>query len=513
MTPATVYLVGAGPGDPGLITEKGLRCLKAADAVVFDRLVDKRLLDHVDPGAIMIDAGKSPDGGGAKQAEINSTLVSLGRQGKRVVRLKGGDPFVFGRGGEEAKALADAGVPFEVVPGVTSAVAAPAYAGIPLTHRGVAASFTVVTGREIADCGGSAAVAWDKLPREAGTLVILMGLESLDSIAEHLRRRGWSPDTQAALIRWGTEPCQRTVVGTLSDIVDRADQAGLTPPVVAVLGDVVGLREALRWFDNRPLFGKRVLVTRTRGQASTLVDALSQRGAEAIEAPVIQVIPAETYADLDDALGRLWEYDWAVFTSSNAIRVVFERLHRLGLDARAFGRSQVACIGGATAGDLRKRGIAADLVPDRFESAALIDQLGRRGIEGCKVLLPRTDIADHTLPEGLSNLGAVVDEVAAYRTVPAERSRDRVNAALSAGVDAVTFTSSSTVENLSRLLDGDLSRVSRATIACIGPVTAATAGRLGLAVDIVAGEHTIDGLVEALEKHFGEEDQTHEQLS
>ena len=505
-----VYLVGAGPGDPGLITVKGLRCLKAADVVVYDRLVDRRLLGQARAEATLVDAGKVPGDGGAKQAEINATLVDLAAQGKNIVRLKGGDPFVFGRGGEEAQALADAGVPFEVVPGVTSAIAAPAYAGIPLTHRGVASSFTVVTGSEAADLEEGSSVAWHELASEGGSLVVLMGLESLPCIVENLKRHGWGADTEVALVQWGTEPYQQTVVGSLSDIVERASDAGLTPPVVAVFGDVVGLRQRLRWFDNRPLFGKRVLVTRTRAQASVLCDMLSLRGAEPVELPTIEVLDPEGYADLDDALKRLGNYDWVVFTSANGVRVVFERLYAIGLDSRAFGGSSVAAIGSATAESLRDRGVVADLTPDRFVSEAVVDALRDRGIRGCRVLLPRADIAGKALPQGLSDLGAVVDEVVAYRTAAVARPRGDVEAALSAGIDVATFTSSSTVEGLADLLDGDVSRVSDATIACIGPVTAGTARKLGLRVDIVASEHTVAGLVEALEAYFGEEGRTHE---
>ena len=509
MTEGKVFLVGAGPGDPGLITLKGLRCIQSADVVVFDRLVDSRLLSHARPDAALIDVGKVPGQGGQRQAEINALLIKNAKEGKRVVRLKGGDPFVFGRGGEEAEALHEAGIAFEVVPGVTSAIAAPAYAGIPLTHRRLASSFTVVTGSEAPD-KSETPIAWDKLGQDQGTLVVLMGWEKLPGLVESLIQHGRPPDTPVALVRWGTEPYQQTVVGTLSDIVDKAAEAGLSPPVVAVVGQVVSMRQKLRWFDNRPLFGKRVLVTRTRSQASALSELLSDRGAQAIEAPTIEVRPPDDYGALDDALRRLASYDWVVFTSANAVQAVFGRLGDLGLDARAFGTAEVAAIGSATAASLRGHGLSTDLRPDAFVSEALLEGLRSRGVDGKRVLLPRADIAPGTLAQGLSALGAVVEEVTAYRTLPAEGCGERIREALSEGIDIATFTSSSTVRNLVRALGGDPKPLSGAIVACIGPVTVATARELGLKVDIVAGEHTVDGLVDALEAYFREEISPHE---
>ena len=508
MTEGKVFLVGAGPGDPGLITLKGLRCIQSADVVVFDRLVDRRLLSHARPDAALIDVGKVPGQGGQRQAETNALLIKNSRGGKRVVRLKGGDPFVFGRGGEEAEALHEAGIAFEVVPGITSAIAAPAYAGIPLTYRHLASSFTVITGNE-APGKGETSTAWDKLGQDQGTLVVLMGWEKLPCLVESLIQHGRPPDTPVALVRWGTEPYQQTVVGTLSDIVDKAAEAGLSPPVVAIVGQVVSMRHKLRWFDNRPLFGKRVLVTRTRSQASALSELLSDRGAQAIEAPTIEVRPPDDYGALDDALRRLASYDWVVFTSANAVQAVFGRLGDLGLDARAFGTAEVAAIGSATAASLRGHGLSTDLRPDAFVSEALLEGLRSRGVDGKRVLLPRADIAPGTLAQGLSALGAVVEEVTAYRTLSAEGCGERIREALSEGIDIATFTSSSTVRNLVRAMGGDPKPLSGAIVACIGPVTVATARGLGLKVDIVAGEHTVDGLVDALEAYFREESSPH----
>ena len=501
MTPGMVYLVGAGPGDPGLITLKGLQYLESAEVVVYDRLVDRRLLDRAGPNAELIDVGKSPGKGGSRQNDINALLVAKSKEGKRVVRLKGGDPFVFGRGGEEAEALRAEGILFEVVPGVSSAIAAPAYAGIPLTHRGLASSFTVVTGSEAPNKDDSS-LDWDQLARQAGTLVVLMGWENLASIVESLLSHGRPQGTPVALVQWGTEPNQQTVVGTLSDIVGKAADAGLAPPVVAVFGEVVKLRERLGWFDNRPLFGKRVLVTRTRTQAGALSERLTARGAQAIELPTIEIKPLDDYSVLDDALRRLDSYDWVIFTSVNAVRAVFDRLEALGLDARAFRAAKVGAIGSATAISLREHGIVVDFTPDAFVSESVVDDLKSRGFEGGRVLLPQADIARDTLSQGLSVMGATVEEVAVYRTATPQDSGVRVEAILSEGIDVATFTSSSTVENLAHLLGGKLDAISGVTIACIGPVTAATARDLGLKVDIVAKEHTVEGLVNALETHF-----------
>ena len=459
---------------------------------MYDRLVDKRLLSHAGSKAELIDVGMFPGKGGSRQEGINALLVAKAREGKRVVRLKGGDPFVFGRGGEEAEALSAEGVPFEVVPGVTSATAAPAYAGIPVTHRRLASSFTVVTGNEAPDKDESS-LDWDQLARQAGTLVVLMGWENLASIAETLMRHGRPPDSPVALVQWGTEPHQQTVVGTLSDIVGKAADAGLAPPAVAVFGDVVDLRERLRWFDNRPLFGKRVLVTRTRAQAGALSERLAERGAQAIELPAIEIQPLADYSALDGALRRLEANDWVIFTSVNAVQAVFDRLDAMGLDARAFHTAKVGAIGIATATSLREHGIVVDFAPDAFTSESVVDDLKSRGFEGGRVLLPQADIARETLSQGLSAMGATVEEVTVYRTVTPQDSGVRVKAILSEGIDVATFTSSSTVENLARLLDGNLDAISGVTIACIGSITAATARELGLKVDIVAMEHTVAG--------------------
>ena len=495
--PGTVYLVGAGPGDPGLITVRGMQCLQMADVVVYDRLVDERLLARAREDAELIDVGKTPSERRNPQADTNALLAARAREGKCVVRLKGGDPFVFGRGGEEAEALAEAGIPFEVVPGVTSAIAAPAYAGIPLTRREFASSLTIVTGSESPDKSDSA-VDWDRLAQLGGTLVVLMGWENLASIAATLVRAGRPPDTPVALIEWGSEPYQQTLVGTLSDISRKAKRAGLAPPIVTVIGEVVRLREKLRWFDNRPLFGKRVLVTRTPSQAGALSDLLSREGARPLEVPTIDIQPLEDYGELDAAVMALPQYDWVVFTSVNPVEAIFERLASMGQDARAFYSTRAAAIGPATRDALQARGIIADFVPEQSVSESVAEGLKPRIAPGERVLLPRSNIGRESVQQVLEAHGATVDTVTAYNTVTPKDSGKRLAETLSGGIDIATFTSSSTVKNLASLLGGDLTRLEHVTIACIGPVTAAAAQEAGLKVAIVAREHTITGLVEAI---------------
>ena len=504
MSRGKVFLVGAGPGDPELLTVKGLHCLQSADVVMYDRLVDRRSLRHARADAEMVDVGKMPGQQGRIQAEINALLIASARQGKTVVRLQGGDPFVFGRGGEEAEDLQRAGVPFEIVPGVTSAIAAPAYAGIPLTHRGLSSSFTVVTGTET-PAKAESSVDWAALARTPGTLVVLMGWESLPAITEALVHHGMSPDTPVALVMWGTEPWQRTVTGVLTDVVERARTADLSAPIVAVIGQVVDLREKLRWYDKLPMFGKRVLVTRTREQASRLSQALAESGALPVEVPTIEIQRLADYTELDGELRALERYGWVVFSSTNSVEAVFERLAADGRDARALAGARVACIGEATAQRLRSNGITPDLVPGSYVSESMVESFNGVDVVGQRVLVPGAEEGRDTLAKGLAERGAHVRQVSAYRTVMPEESRHLAKSAISEGIAIAMFTSSSTVLNLSKLLDGDLSGLSGATVACIGPVTAATAGELGLHVDIVAQDHTIVGLITALEDKLSEE--------
>ena len=475
----TVYLVGAGPGDPGLLTVRGAEVLSRADVVVYDRLSVASLLDRAPSTAERISVGKAPGHASMEQSEINDLLVDRGRSGATVVRLKGGDPFVFARGGEEASALRDAGVPFEVVPGVTSAVAVPAYAGVPVTQRGIATSFTVVTGHE--DPWAATETDWEAVARVGGTIVVLMGVATRGAIADRLMSAGLSPSTPVAAIQWGTRPEQKTVRTTLADL----GAAPLEPPVTMVIGGVAALD--VSWFETRPLFGKRVVVTRARAQASELTMRLAEAGASVVEVPAILVRDAaDGGAALQAAASRIGQYAWVVVTSANAVHRLFGFLH----DARDLGRVRVAAIGSGTAGALERRGIVADLVPERFVAESLLDAFPRGS---GAVLIPRAAVARDVLPDGLRAKGWDVDVVEAYRTEPEGSAASVIDAARDA--DAITFTSSSTVANFVSIAGAD--RVPPVVV-CIGPVTADAARAHGLTVDAVADEHTIDGLVRAL---------------
>ena len=496
-----VYLAGAGPGDVGLITLAAVEALAQADVVVYDRLVNPRLLDLAPENAECIFAGKGPQQHTMRQEEINELLVARAREGKTVVRLKGGDPFVFGRGGEEAQALAAAGIPFEVVPGVTSAVAAPAYAGIPVTHRGVAASVAFVTGHEDPE-KPEQDVDWEKLANAVDTLVLMMGVGQLAQIIERLVAAGRAPGTPAAVIEWGTLPRQRTVTGTLADIVAKVEEAGIGPPAVTVIGEAVRLRDTLRWFDTRPLFGLRVLVTRTREQASELAFALADAGAEPVELPALAITVRYDEPQLNKAIDALRDgaYAWLLFTSANAVDIFFDALWTRDFDARAV-RSRVAAIGPGTAERLEEHGIVADLVPDReYTAEGLLAVLEAEDVSGARVLLPRAEGAREVLVDRLTERGAAVDEVTVYVAAPPDDPDAEGLRRLRAGeIDVATFASSSSVRNLVALLGGDTSLLRDVRIACIGPITAKTAEELlGRPPDVVATEHTIEGLVQAL---------------
>ncbi len=479
----TVYLVGAGPGDPGLITVRGRELLERADVVVFDRLAHPSLLDLTPESALRIDVGKAPGRVAMDQDGINATLVEHGLTGATVVRLKGGDPFVFGRGGEEAEALIDAGVPFEVVPGITSAIAAPAYAGIPVTHRGLSTHVTIVTGHED-PAKGTTDTDWPALARAGGTLVILMGAGRLETIVDLLMEHGRSPDTPVAAVRWGTRAEQSTTRATLSTIT----ALGVASPSAIVVGPVAGLD--LAWFEARPLFGRTVVVTRAREQASSLRARLEELGAEVIELPSIAIEP------LPLERARLEGVTWLVFTSANGVAGYFERaLAEHGLDARALGAVRVAAIGPGTAAALAARGITADLVPERFVAESLLEAFPP-ALSGDRVVVARAEQARDVLPEGLERLGYEVEVLPVYRTVTATPDPGDLERVRAGKVDALTFTSSSTVTNFD-LLVGALSDP-RPLVVSIGPVTSATARDHGLGIDAEADPHTIAGLVEAL---------------
>jgi uroporphyrinogen III methyltransferase/synthase len=505
MKPGKVYLVGAGPGDPGLISVKGLKCLSQADVIIYDRLLDERLLESTPAEAERIYVGKTAGEHIKPQDEINRLLVDKAKNGKTVVRLKGGDPFVLGRGGEEAEALVNNHIPFEVVPGITSAAAVPAYAGIPVTHRGLASSFAVITGHE--DPGkDSSSINWGKLATGVDTLVFLMGMQKLPEIVAKLVEHGRLPDTPVAVIKDGTRPEQKTVTGSLKDIVAKVKENRLSPPAVIVVGKVVQLRERLRWFDNRPLFGKRILVTRARHQASALSRLLSEHGAQPIELPAIDIQAIAETEELDQAISNLDDYQWVIFTSANGVEAFFQRTYNLNLDARALKNLKIGAIGPATGKVLETKGIIPDYLPDVYTSEALITGLSNWNVAGQRFLLPRADIADKELTEGLTRLGAEVHEVAIYKTVPATEAISQAREMLlSSEIDVITFTSSSTVSNMLAVFNTTEPVVNSAKVACIGPKTAGAAVKAGLKVDIVASEHTIPGLVAAIEDHFRKE--------
>jgi uroporphyrinogen III methyltransferase/synthase len=436
------------------------------------------------------------------QEEINGLLVELGRAGKTVVRLKGGDPYVFGRGGEEALALVEAGIPFEVVPGVTSGIAAPAYAGIPVTHRGVSTSVAFVTGHEDPTKDHSD-VDWNRIAGGADTLVLYMGVGRLREISASLISAGSSPQTPVAVIRWGTVPEQRTVIGTLGDIADRVEDAKLKPPAITVVGDVVSLREAgLDWYERRPLFGRRVVVTRARAQAGELSEGLERLGAEAHEFPTIEIKPLEDFGPLDEAIRGLDSFGWLVFTSVNGVEAFVDRLAQHGLDLRAVPRgAKVAAIGPATAQRVREMGLRVDVVPEEFRAEALIESVAGASLAGQRILIPRARVAREILPEKLREAGAEVVVAPAYESVPSSEGKERLAKRLEANeVDCVTFTASSTVESFVRAFGArEAARLLAETrVACIGPITAETARGHGIRVDAEAREYTIPGLIEAV---------------
>jgi uroporphyrinogen III methyltransferase/synthase len=500
-----VYLVGAGPGDPKLLTLRGRECLERADVVLYDYLANPVLLEFAPAGAERIYVGRRGRGHYQDQREINRLLIEKARAGKIVVRLKGGDPFVFGRGGEEAEAVANAGVPFEVVPGVTSAVAAPAYAGIPVTHRTLASTVTFVTGHED-PTKEAETLEWPRLATAHGTLVFLMGVKNLPAIVANLRREGKPADTPAAVIRWGTKAGQRTVIGTLDTIVARAAEAQIEPPSVIVIGEVVRLREQLNWFETKPLFGRRVLVTRAREQAGELSSLLIEQGAEPVECPTIRIAPPESWRELDEAIAGLSRCQWLVFTSVNGVQPFMDRLQRKGLDGRAVAGLRLCCIGPRTAEALAAYGLRADLVPSEYQAEGLIDAMKTAGVKGQRVLIPRAAVAREVLPEQLRELGADVQVVTAYRTVLPDIEAGRLKDLLKKqALHVLTFASSSTVRNFCGLFSSqdEMRRLTGgAVVACIGPITAKTAREEGLAVAITAVENTIPALVEAIVRYY-----------
>ncbi len=498
-----VYLVGSGPGDPGLITVRGIECLEQADVVIYDRLASQSLLAHARQ-ATLINVGKQPDRHRVPQEEINALLVEHARQGKVVVRLKGGDPFVFGRGGEEALELAKAGLPFKIIPGVTSAIAAPAYAGIPVTHRGIACHVTIITGHR---ANSDALCDWEHLAHSSDTLVFLMGVRNLPHIAEQLLAHGRAPDTPVAVVERASHRSQDTLVGELGTIAQQA-VGKIRPPAVIIVGQVVNLRQRLRWFDRSdslPLLGLRVLNTRPLEQVRDLSRRLMALGAEPVELPTTQVMPVSDFAPLDRAIDRLVQppesgpyWPWIVFSSVNSVTFFLERLLTLGHDVRHLAGVKLVALGQATVDMLRKYGLAADVVPTEALSREVAAGLER--VNGHRVLLPRSDVASASLPQALRAQGALVEEVTVYTVQPVEPDPFVIADLLEGGVDTAIFLSPSVLSGLAAMLDGhSLAKVlSPLTVACIGPVTANAARARNIRVDVVAQEHTVPGLLEAL---------------
>jgi uroporphyrinogen III methyltransferase/synthase len=487
-----------------LITAKGLTVLRRAQVVVYDQLASPELLQEAPPEAEIIYVGKKAGAHAVSQEGINDLLVQKARAGLMVVRLKGGDPFVFGRGGEEAEELAAAGVPFEVIPGVTSAVAVPAYAGIPVTHRRHTTLVTFITGHEDPTKEASA-IPWDNLGQNPGTLVFLMGVKNLAENCRRLIAAGRTQETPAAVIQAGTTPEQRTVTGTLADIAGRAREAGIKPPAVLVVGSVVELRERLTWWETRPLWGKTVVVTRSRKQASRLVGLLNAAGARCLEVPTIEIGPPDDFAPLDEALDDISGYDWVIFTSANGVKAFMARLFAQGKDVRALGGVKIAAIGPATAQALQEYGLAADVVPETFQAEGLLEALTPHVSPGTRILLARAQVARDLLPDGLRRLGAQLDVAPVYQArAPQSIPPDAEAALRQGGVDILTFTSSATVHNFAALLGKAKFQqlAAGAAVAAIGPITRATLSEYGITPQIQPEDYTIPALATAIVDFF-----------
>lgn len=498
-----VVLVGAGPGDLGLVTLRARQRIETADAIVYDHLANPEILQWARDEAEIVYAGKQPRAHALTQDEINRRLIDLAREGRQVVRLKGGDPFIFGRGAEEAAALAAAGIDFEIVPGVTSAIAGPAYAGIPLTNRGQTSHVTFFTGHEDPEKGESV-IDYDALARLGGTQVMLMGLERIETITREMLARGVRGDLPVALVQWATTGRQKTLTGTVANIAERVSAAGFEPPVVAIFGEVVSMRQHLQWIERRPLLGKRIVVTRSRKQAGELSEQLRALGADVIELSTIRFEPPTNLREFAELVQDAHSYDWIVFTSPNGVEAFFDMFYKLYDDAREIGGVRIAAIGPATARRVSDFHLHVDLQPEEFVAEALIRALQQHGsMENMRILVARAEKARDVLPSRLSELGAIVDEGFAYRTVPETHDRtDARRRLLEQGADLITFTSSSTVENFMAL---GLAWPAGMQVASIGPITSKTAREHGLKIDIEARRHDIPGLVETIRTFFAGE--------
>lgn len=497
-----VYLVGAGPGDVGLITVKGLNLLKQADVVVYDRLANSRLLSQCKTDCEMIYVGKTPDHHTLKQEEINELLVVKAKEKPVIVRLKGGDPYVFGRGGEEAERLRQEGISFEVVPGITSAIAAPSYAGIPVTHRNLTSTFTVITGHEDPTKEDSQ-INWERLGQDPGTLIFLMGVGNLSKIVTQLTKYGKDKKTPVALVRWGTRPEQEVVVGTLESIEEDVRKAGLTSPAIILVGDVVTMRDTLRWFDEKPLFGKRVLVTRAREQASVLSEKLEKLGAESLEAPMIDIQEVADKSIIRETIKDIESYDWIIFTSVNGVKFFFNELLNNGRDIRDLKGLKICAIGPKTAEALAEKGLKVNIIPETFVAEGVLKAITPLLSSSQNILLPRSDLARQVLVDSLERQGHKVKDMVVYETVPAHHQVFNMKEKLENGeIHMVTFTSSSTVKNFMDMVKKhSIALPDDLIYASIGPITSETARENNLDIAIEAKEYTIDGLVEAIENY------------
>jgi uroporphyrinogen III methyltransferase/synthase len=498
-----VYLVGAGPGDAGLLTLRGAELLGRADVVVYDALVNRELLKLAPKTAEKIFGGKRSRDHAIPQEDLNQLLIDKAREGKCVVRLKGGDPYVFGRGGEEAEELAAAGIPFEVVPGITSAIAALNYAGIPVTHREYCSSFTVITGHDDPEKDGRG-VDWAQVANLPGTKVILMGVENIRHITQSLLANGAPAETPVAMVRWGTTGDQQSIEGTLSTIADVVEKSGFKAPAVVAIGGVARLRGTLNWFERRPLFGQRIVVTRTREQASQLSSRLRERGAEILEIPTIKIVPPTEQREIADVLLELNSYDWVIFTSPNGVTMFFEYFFKAFEDMRDIGGVRIAAVGPATAAKLKELHLKVDVMPEKYVAEKVADALlAYESIENLRILLLRAEVATRELPKKLEESGAIVDDVACYKTIP--ETEDLTGAAgdfQERGADWITFTSASTVENFNArfALSEVKTKFPAVQFVSIGPETSKALEALGLKADLEAKPHTIEGLAETLEK-------------
>ena len=494
-----VVLVGAGPGDVGLLTLSGKQWLQKANVILYDHLVNPDMVRFTQKSAQMIYVGKKEGVASMEQEQINHLLISKAHEGKIVVRLKGGDPFLFGRGGEEIQAVQKAGIPFIIVPGVSSVMGVAAYAGIPLTHRHLSSTLSIITGSNEKK-QGDIHIDWEKIAARSGTLVFLMGARKLPLIVEKLMKFGKNPDTAIAVIQWGTTARQKTWTGTLATIVEISAKDKILPPALTIIGEVVNLKSVIEWYEHLPLFGKTVVVTRKGDQAESMMDRLQELGAEPFFFPVIETIAPDDWSPLDDALNNLSQYDGLIFTSVNGVRFFADRLKAIEQDIRELKGIRIFTIGPKTAEAVRDLGIRVDVVPENFVAESLIESI--ENIKGQRFLLPRAKVAREILPEQLRKMGAVVDVVPAYQTILPSPSTSALEKRLKEGsIDVITFTSSSTVKNFLTLM-GDKSEIKKAKIACIGPITAKTAQDAGLNVDIMPEQYTVSSLLDAIEIFF-----------